>query len=235
MSKNRSVTLEDNLKTKSLSGTRFLACEVFRDELKHLGIKSADCTFLEQGLHRYPDDLNEKLIKNISKIEEEHSPGQIILVYGYCGGGLENISARRANLFIARVYDCIPLFIGSEPERIGPEGKGIFFLSRGWIKYGKTPFTEYHELRKKFGHEDAFWSCKELIKMYDTVAFVHTVPSGFSDLKERSEKFANFFGMNHLEISGNFDLLKALLKCQHHEKIFCVKPGCRISKQDFKS
>lgn len=224
----------ENQKIDSSKPTKLIACEVFRDELEHLGVRQSDCTYLEQSLHRYPDELNKSLIQNIRRIEAESSPRRIILVYGYCGGGLKNISTKQADLYIATVHDCIPLFIGHEPDRIGPQGKGTFFMSRGWIKHGKTPFTEYLELKENYGHEDAFWSCKELIKMYDSVVFIHTVPNPFSEIKERSEKFASFFGMQHLEIQGDFHLLQLLLRCQPHENIIRVKPGYRISKQDFK-
>ncbi len=223
----------ENQKIDSSKATKLIACEVFKDELTHLGVDQADCTYLEQGLHRYPDELNQRLIQNIRKIEAESSPARIILVYGYCGGGLKNISTKKAELFIARVHDCIPLFIGHEPDRIGPQGKGTFFLSPGWIQHGKTPFTEYHELKETYGHEDAFWSCKELIKMFDRVVFIHTVPNPFSEIKERSKEFAFFFGMQHLEIQGDFHLLQLLLHCRPHEHIIRVKPGYTISSQDF--
>jgi hypothetical protein len=223
----------ENQKIERPKATKVIACEVFRDELKHLGVRQSDCTYLEQRLHRYPDELNQSLIENIRRIEAESSPRRIILVYGYCGGGLRNISTKQADLYIAMVHDCIPLLIGHEPDRIGPQGKGTYFLSRGLIKHGQTPFTEYHELKETYGHEDAFWSCKELIKMYDRVAFIHTVPNPFPEIKKRSEKFACFFGMQHLEIQGDFHLLQLLLKCQPHENIIRVRPGCRISKQDF--
>ena len=88
-----------------LGSAKVIACKVFKDELEHLGIREEECSFLDQELHRSPPELNKKLKETLGKIEEECSPREIILIYGYCGGALEDISANRASLTLARVTD----------------------------------------------------------------------------------------------------------------------------------
>jgi hypothetical protein len=214
-------------------GSKVIACEVFRDELESFGIDQSHCLFLDQGLHRYPEDLQKRLEEGIARIEASCSPKRIVLVYGYCGGGLESIRTTRADLIIPKVHDCIPLLLGRKPDGIGPTGKGVFYLSRGWVKYGKNPYTEYLELEKKFGHEDAFWSCKELLKEYDTVSFIHTVSDCCPTLRSKSKEFADFFGMRHVEVPGNLRLLKSLLEAEMNQHIIKRDPGCRVSRRDF--
>jgi len=69
-------------------GSKVIACEVFRDELAHLGVPPEACCFLEQPLHRTPEKLNQRIAQAITEIEASSSPSRIILVFGYCGGGL---------------------------------------------------------------------------------------------------------------------------------------------------
>ncbi len=88
-----------------LGRTRLIGCKVFKHELEHLGIREEACRFLDHDLHRSPPELNRQLSETLSKIEEECSPREIILIYGYCGGALENVSAKRASLIIAKVPD----------------------------------------------------------------------------------------------------------------------------------
>ena len=125
--------------SQALSGcTKVIACKVFKDELEHLGFTEDECLFLDQDLHRSPLELNKELIEAIRNVEEAHSPETLILVYGYCGGALENLSTKKANLILAKVPDCIPMLLGREPERIDSEGKGIYYVSRGWIGYSEV-------------------------------------------------------------------------------------------------
>lgn len=223
-----------DLKVELPSNTQVIACEVFRDELRHLGVEQASCLFIEQGLHRYPEQLNRRLTQSIRHIEEEYSPKKIILVYGYFGGGLEEISTTSADLILAGVHDCIHLFLGRNPDRVGPRGKGTYYLSRGWIKYGKTPYTDYLRLREEFGHEEAMWACNDLLKAYDRVAFVNTLPCNPGVIKAKSEEFARFFRMQHFEMQGDLSLLKNLLGGRTSRRILEVKPRNKITKKHFR-
>jgi hypothetical protein len=228
---------KDSLKNSSVElskRTKVIACEVFKDELEHLGISQTDCLFLEQGLHRHPRELNKRLAQMILKVEEEYSPQQIILVYGYCGGGLEGIRASNANLIFAKVHDCIALFLGHEPKGIGSRGAGVYFLTRGWLNYGRTPYTDYLQLRERIGYDEAFWRCQEILKNYHLVAFIHTLPNSCSELKKQSKKIADFFEMEHSEIESDLGLLKNLLRGQPRGDIVKIGPNCIISKKDFR-
>jgi hypothetical protein len=214
--------------------TRVIACEVFRDELAYLGIDPSSCLFLKQGLHRHPKELNTRLANSIGRIERDFSPKKLILVYGYCGGGLENISSASADLVFARVHDCIHLFLSRNPTRIDAEGNGIYFLSRGWIRYGRTPYSDYLSLKDKLGHEEAFRACKRLFKAYGRVIYVNSVPHNSSLMRSKSEEFARFFGMQHSEMQADLSLLKNLLGGRTSRRILQVKPRNKVTKKQFR-
>ena len=223
----------NNSSQKFLGLTKVVACQVFKDELEHLGINEEKCLFIDQELHRSPSELNKTLNETIRNIEGTYSPETIIVVYGYCGGALENISTVRANLILAKVTDCIPLLLGREPERIDPEGKGVYYVSRGWMSYAKYPYREYLELKEKYGHEDAYWSCKELLKSYKRVVSILNIPNDSLDWLKKAREFALFFSMEHGELRGDIQLLRSLLKGQPSGRVFRITPGRKVSKSDF--
>lgn len=221
-------------KVKLSPDTKVIACEVFRDELAYLGMDPSRCHFLKQELHRHPKKLNARLDDSIGRIERDFSPKRLILVYGYCGGGLENISSMSADLVFARVHDCIQLFLGRNPARIDAQGKGIYFLSRGWIRYARTPYTDYLSLKDKLGHEEAFRSCKRLFKAYGRVTYVNSVPHNSSLMRRKSEEFARFFGMQHSEMQADLNFLKNLLEGGNSPRMLQVKPRNQITKKHFR-
>lgn len=215
------------------SNTKVIACKVFKDELEYLSVGKSNCVFLDQELHRFPSDLHQRLQETICEVEKEYQPEQIILVYGHCGRATENLSTKKADLILTRVSDCVPLLLGREPERISADGKGIYYLSRGWIAYGKNPYVEYLELRERFGHEDAYWSCKELLKHYNHVVSIKTILDSSLFFQERAKEFADFFGMELSETGGDLRLLKRLIRGQPDGWIFKVSPQQKISCGDF--
>lgn len=215
--------------------TRVIACKVFRDELEYLGIPEEECLFMDQDLHRYPSELNKKLSETIRSVEQDYSPARIILVYGYCGGALENLSTERARLVLARAPDCIPLLLGRDPERIDPEGKGVYYVSRGWIAYSKYPYIEYLGLKDRFGHEDAYWSCKELLRSYSRVISIQSIPDSSLDWRQKAEEFALFFHMQYGETRGDTRFLERLLRGHPAENVFEMMPGQTLSRKDFET
>ncbi|MEW6440221.1 MAG: DUF1638 domain-containing protein [bacterium] len=209
--------------------TAVIACEVFRDELEHLGVKG--CRFLEQGLHRYPAELHVRLAAAVREAENEC--GRIILVYGLCGGGLEDISSASAELVFPRVHDCVHLFLGRRPESVCADGKGSFHLTRGWIRYGKNPYTEYLELRKRFGQELAHWSCAEMVKNYGRVVFIRTLSEDNPALEGEAEKFARCFGLVPEQTAGDLWLLEALLAGRPDPMVGRLPAGSGIRRDQF--
>ncbi len=142
-----------------------IACEVFRPELEHLNElmeEPVELVFLEQGLHDVPDKLTIELQELIDKIEEESSPESILLGYGFCGRGLYNIRTKKAVLILPIVHDCIPVLLGTGPDKTSrpEEYTNIYWLSEGWIKYSEIPMIQkrkdrYKEYVELYGQDSA--------------------------------------------------------------------------------
>jgi hypothetical protein len=180
---------------------------------------------LDQGLHRYPQELRQELARNLAELESQTAVNRVVLVYGYCGGGLEGLSPRRTNVVLPLVHDCIPLLRGRAPEAPTADAGGIFYLSPGWIEHGRTPYTEFLYTRERFGHDEAMWTAKEMLKGYREVVLVET-PAGLSKAHRRyARKMARLFGLAYREERGDGRLLEDLLTARSRSGILHLNPG----------
>lgn len=118
---------------------------MFRNELIRLGVETSAVTFLEMGLHDNPPILAKTLQEHIANLEDSHPDlEEILLLYGYCGGGIVGIKSDRVRLVIPKAHDCIALFLGSNQlytdiHKLHP---GTYFFSPGWIDGGRVPGNE---------------------------------------------------------------------------------------------
>jgi hypothetical protein len=204
---------------------RVLACQALAPELAALGVAPDRMRLLDQGLHRYPQELRQELARNLEELESQAAVNRVVLVYGYCGGGLEGLSPRRVQLVLPLVHDCIPLLLGRAPEAPKADAGGIFYLSPGWIEHGRTPYTEFLYTRKRFGHDDAMWTAKEMLKNYHEVVLVET-PAGLSKSHRRhARRMARLFGLAYREEQGDGRLLADLLTGCSRAGILHLNPG----------
>lgn len=120
-----------------------IACCVFYEEIRRLLSDSyTPVVLIHQGIHDYPNStqMRDCIQKEIDTIEHSDAYDEIILVYGYCGGGIVGLKTKQARLVVPRVQDCIALLISDiEREYVGRS----FFLSRGWIDCGGDTYKEY--------------------------------------------------------------------------------------------
>jgi hypothetical protein len=208
--------------------TKVLACRVLEPELRSLGLEEERVEYLDQGLHRYPDELRERLSQALAGMGKNKHIKRVVLGYGYCGGGLEGLSSGRLEMILPRIHDCIPLLLGkNKPEQEGP-GSEAFYLSAGWIDYGQTPYTEYSKTAGKYDDETALWVGREMLKGYGRVVLIRTIAS----LKVRHYKYARdmagLFGMSLEQARGDAGWLHRLLTAQPGPDILRLAPGQTI-------
>ncbi len=188
-------------------GARVLACRVLEPELSAMGLAAEAVCYQEQQLHRAPERLTRTLADGLAGIEADPDAGLVILGYGLCGGGLQGLRSRRVRLRAPLVHDCIPLLLGRTP----PPGGDVFYLSRGWIDHGQTPYSEYFVTAERFGAEDALWTARQMLKGYRKIALIRT-PAG---LEERHRRYARdmaaLFELECEEVPGSHRLLGELL------------------------
>jgi hypothetical protein len=205
---------------------RVLACQALAPELAALGVAPDQMRLLDQGLHRCPQELRQELARNLKELESDAAVKLIVLVYGYCGGGLEGLSPRRADVILPLVHDCIPLLLGRTPPSPPPGAGGIFYLSPGWIEHGRTPYTEFLYTRERFGHDDAMWTTQRMLNSYREVVLIET-PAGLSEAHRRHARtMARLFGLAYREEQGDGRLLEDLLAARSNRAgILHLNPG----------
>ncbi len=204
---------------------RVLACRALAPELKSLGVAPEQTRFLDQGLHRYPENLHQELVRGLEELESQSGVSCVVLVYGLCGGSLEGLSPRKAELVIPLVHDCIPLLLGRTLATPAVDKGGAFYLSPGWIEHGLTPYTEYLRTRELFGDEDAMWVCREILKGYREVVLIETLAGLTLAHRQYAWEMAQLFGLSYREDHGDGHFLADLLAGRNRADILHLKPG----------
>lgn len=219
-----------------------VACEVLKDTLMQCmppGLYG-ETIFLEYGLHRYPERLRQSIqaiINNLAK------PCLVVLGYGLCGNGLRGIKAGQHTLLVPRVDDCIPLLLGSyESYRRQTKAEAAtFYLSKGWLKSGSTPFTEYQEYVKQYGHSRADRIIDTQYRHCKRLAFVVDDQHDLDLYREQAEEVADFcqrWGTRYEEILGCDAYIRRLIEVSQEiteagEDFLIVHAGGMIQTHQF--
>ncbi len=209
-----------------------VVCKTLEAELRALLDPRVELRVMEQGLHRSPEQLRERLQREIDSIDA----GEILLGYGLCGNGVAGLSSRRARLVVPRVDDCIGILLGSGEryrEEFGRE-PGTYWLSRGWIEDARDPYTEYQRCRERYDEETARWVASEMMKGYRRLALIDTGVCPVGRFRAYAREFSSFFGLDYVEMAGGDGLLRALLSSEwDDERFVVVEPGQAISTDMF--
>ncbi|MCF8033482.1 MAG: DUF1638 domain-containing protein [Desulfarculaceae bacterium] len=206
-------------------GHRILACRVFQPELTFLGVGEDEAVYLDQDLHRYPDQLHLNLKASLREIESDPAVNRVLMAYGYCGGGLQGLCSSRVELLLPLAHDCVPILLGE--DKVSPcEGcGGSFYLTPGFIDHGKTPYSEYFVSKEKFGHEDALWIGQEMLAGYQEVVLADTGVGLRPHHRRYSQAMARLFELEHREVMGSLAWLERLLTCQPGPGLILLPPG----------
>lgn len=212
---------------------RVIACAtVIEEMLPHL---PGDVSYevLDFGLHLKPENLKKVLQEKID--EASPSADVLLLGYGLCSMAVVGLTARSATLVVPRIDDCIAIFLGScnaykEQSKKEP---GTYYLTKGWIEVGDTPFDEHNLLIEKYGREKAERMTRLLLKNYKRLAFINTGQYEIEKYREYSKKTADEFGLRFEEIDGSAALVQKLLFGPWDNEFVVVAPGETITYLDF--
>ncbi|MCU0560513.1 MAG: DUF1638 domain-containing protein [Desulfobacterales bacterium] len=211
-----------------------IACRALAPELRAFGVPPERLRLLDQGLHRCPQILREELARTLGEVESQPGVSRVVLVYGYCGGGLEGLAPHKAELVLPIVHDCIPLLLGPDGEPGAADAGGTYYLSPGLIDYGQTPYTEFQRIRERFGDEEALWAVKEMIKNYREVILIRTAAGLKRSHRLHARRMAHLLGLAYREAPGDGRLLADLLAGRCREGILRLKPGEAMSASRLK-
>ena len=203
-----------------------IACEVMKKELSLLAGDGCKLSFVPAGLHLTPERMSDDIQKEIDKADHEEGP--IILGYGLCSYGITKIKARRRPILIPRIHDCITLFLGSRQTYYEEffKNPGTYYLSYGWSFYGKTPYSQYHEIYiKKYGEDEARWIVQEMLKNYKRLVFIDNKLFSPEEAREKAKLMADFFNLEFVELEAPPTFLRQIFDAEEGENFLQINPG----------
>jgi hypothetical protein len=195
-----------------------LACQVFQHWLENVLPAmpgwNDNITFFDYGLHAVPKKLRLTIQDAIDSIDQ---PSLILLGYGLCGNGLNNISAGKHFLLIPRSDDCIAVLLGSYQayRREMDKESGTYYLSKGWLEAGTNPLQESLALEQKYGPEKAAWLMDYQYHNYKRLLMVARNPDELEIYRSKALQVAEYcarWGMRYEEIIGSDDYLQRLVE-----------------------
>jgi hypothetical protein len=188
---------------------------------------------LDFGLHINPQELKKVLQE---KIDEASPKAEVLLLgYGLCSMAVVGLVARSATLVIPRTDDCIAIFLGScsAYKEQATKEPGTYYLTKGWIEVGDTPFEEHKLLIEKYGEAKAERMTRLMLKNYKRLAFIDTGVYEIERYREYARKTAEKFQLRFEEIKGSPDLVKKMVFGPWDGEFVVVSPGKTVSYQDF--
>ena len=217
------------------SRRKVIACATVMEEM--LPFLPADVSYevLDFGLHLHPGDLKKALQDKIN--EASQNADVLLLGYGLCSMAVVNLHASTATLEIPRVDDCISIFLGSSLayQQQAKQEPGTYYLTKGWIEVGDSPFEEYKRMIEKYGEEKSRRMTALMLKNYKRLAFINTGQYEIERYQAYAQRTAEQFGLRYEEIPGSSALIKKLVFGPWGEEFVVVPPGQTVTYEDFTS
>ena len=212
---------------------RVIACATVIEEM--LGLLPADVSHevLDFGLHLRPEKLREALQARIDQASQDADV--LLLGYGLCSMAVVGLQARSAHLVIPRVDDCIAIFLGScaAYKLQARQEPGTYYLTKGWIEAGDTPFEEHKQLVEKYGEAKALRMTRLMLRNYKRLAFINTGQYEIERFREYAQTTAKSFELRFEEIEGSPALVEKMVNGPWDDEFVVVEPGQTIKYTDF--
>jgi hypothetical protein len=212
---------------------RVIACATVIEELRPLLPVEVPHEVLDFGLHLRPEKLREALQ---AKIDAASAGAEVLLLgYGLCSMAVIGLQARNAHLVIPRVDDCIAIFLGSCAAYKAQAKKepGTYYLTKGWIEAGDTPFAEHQQLVEKYGEAKARRMTQLMLKNYRRLAYINTGQYEIERFREYAAKTAAAFELRFEELPGSLALVQKMVNGPWDDEFLVVAPGEMVKYTDF--
>ena len=213
---------------------KLIACAAVIDEMLPFIPSRMSHEVLDFGLHTNPKSLKRALQNAIKSSAPDIET--ILLGYGLCSQAVVGLRSGSRTLIIPRVDDCIAIFLGSaaEYQKQYRSVPGTYYLTKGWIEFGDTPFSEYDILVKHYGEQIAQRIITQILKNYTRLAFINTGNNKLEHYRERARSMAERFGLRYEEIQGSDVIIKMMLYGPWNDEFIIIPPGKTISFFDFR-
>jgi hypothetical protein len=212
---------------------RVIACATVLEEM--LPFLPADLPYeaLDFGLHLRPQDLKRALQDKIE--EASRQTDVVILGYGLCSMAVVGLRATTATLVVSRSDDCIAIFLGScaaykQQTSMEP---GTYYLTKGWIEVGDSPFSEHERLVEKYGEAKAMRMIKLMLENYTRLAFINTGNYNLESYRDYARRAGEKFDLRYEEIDGSPALVKKMIAGPWDDEFVVAPPGETITYEMF--
>ncbi len=201
-----------------------VACATVIEEMLPLLPPEVGHKVLDFGLHVNPAKLKEVLQEEIDRASEETET--IILGYGLCSNAVLGLRATNCTLVVPRVDDCIAIFLGSRERHreIASQEPGSYYLTKGWIEVGDTPFSEYERTVQRYGKERADRITKIMLAHYTRLVLIDTGQYRMEESREYARSTAERFDLRFEEIKGSAELVRKMIGGPWDTDEFVVVP-----------
>lgn len=210
-----------------------ISCATVIEELLPLLPPGVGHRTLDFGLHNDPNKLRHVLQGTIDACKGKADT--IILGYGLCSQGVIGIRATGCKLVVPRVDDCIAIFLGScSAYRIQSRSEpGTYYLTKGWIEAGTSPFTEYERIAASQGQKHAERIIRLMLNNYKRLALINTGQYALERYRDYARRTARQFGLRYEEIKGSTVLVERMITGPWGDDFVVVGPGQTIEFQHF--
>src|SRR5208337_876151 len=167
--------------------------------------------------------------------EVDSTVDTIILGYGLCSQGVVGLRTAHSRLVAPRVDDCISIFLGSgaayrEQTRSEP---GTYYLTKGWIEVGESPFSEHEKTVQRYGPEKAERIYRIMLKNYTRLALINTGHYDLERYRDYARRTAERFSLRYEEIEGSTELVTKMVNGPWGSDFVTVPPGSAIELSHF--
>ena len=213
--------------------TLVMACATVIEEMLPLMPAGMQHQVLDFGLHINPEMLRHRLQAAIDAASGQFDT--ILLGYGLCSQAILGIRANACQLVVPRVHDCIAIFLGSSSaySQQSHYEPGTYYLTKGWIEVGDTPFSEYERAAQRYGQERAMRMIKALLGNYKRLALIKTGQYDLERYQAYARQCAQQFSLRYEEIEGSNSLIKKMLFGPWDEEFVVLQPGESFQLEHF--
>ncbi len=211
---------------------KVIACATVIEEMARHMPDDMPRQVLDFGLHTQPGSLTAALQE---AIDASTNLDAILLGYGLCSRGAVGLRATHCRLVIPRVDDCIAIFLGSrhEYDRQVRGEPGTYYLTKGWIEVGDSPFSDVDRLAARYGEERAVRITKLMLRHYRRLAFINTGARDLDRYRAWAVAAAERFDLRFEEIAGSPWLVEKLLRGPWDDEFVVVRPGETVTYEMF--
>ena len=221
---------------------KIVACEIFREEIRHLMEKhrlEIPAVFLEIASHNDTNRLRTLLQEEIRRTGPEVT--HILLFYGLCGNGTAGLSSRDHTLVIPRAHDCCTVLLGSRSRFQECFGENLsaawtsnmYFRKKGWDSTSDSRGQESLGLNLSLEEYTALYGEENGAFLYETlkpkesaeVIFIRIPETENREIEEEVRTLAEEHRRDFRLITGSLNLLEKALTGTWDGDFLTVPPG----------